>query len=116
MRLEKYKKKRDFKKTTEPVGKVKNSKKPVYVIQKHHASRLHYDFRLEIGGVLMSWALPRGPSMEPLAKRRAARTEDHPLEYLDFEGVIPAGDRGVAGWCRSRSASSRCGPGRSVVS
>ena len=97
MSLDPYRRKRSFDSTPEPRG----SELPAspgslrrFVVGRHRATRLHYDLRLEIGGVLVSWALPRGPSMEPLGKRRAARTEDHPIEYLDFEGVIPKGEYG----------------------
>ena len=97
MPLEEYWRKRDFEITSEPRG-ARPSHRPQslrrFVVQRHRATRLHFDFRLEIGGVLVSWALPRGPSMRPLSKRRAARTEDHPIEYLDFEGLIPAGGYG----------------------
>lgn len=90
-----YKEKRDFRETDEPKGGDKGSKgKPVFVIQKHDSSNLHYDFRLEIDGTLRSWAIPKGPSTDPEEKRMAIPTEDHPLEYADFEGVIPEDEYG----------------------
>lgn len=96
MTLEKYKKKRKFSKTPEPKAKKKKSSKdPIFVIQKHDATNLHYDFRLEIDGVLKSWAVPKGPSINPEEKRLAIETEDHPMDYADFEGVIPEGQYGA---------------------
>jgi bifunctional non-homologous end joining protein LigD len=99
MALSEYKKKRHFGMTTEPSGasKVqKNRKEPlIYAVQKHMASHLHYDFRLEWRGVLLSWALPKGPSLDPRVRRLAMRTEDHPTEYSDFEGVIPDAQYGA---------------------
>lgn len=85
-----YNDKRDFNKTPEPRGgRQSNGDAPLFVIQKHDASSLHYDLRLEIDGTLKSWAVPKGPSMDPSEKRLAIPTEDHPLDYADFEGVIP---------------------------
>src|SRR3954469_22095249 len=93
--LKKYKDMRDFGDTPEPSGgKPKKTKLPIFVIQKHAASHLHYDFRLEIGGVLKSWAVPKGVPTEPGVRGLASATEDHPLEYLDFEGTIPQGQYG----------------------
>lgn len=95
MKLSEYNRKRDFKKTAEPKGKVKKSGKELhFVVQKHDASRLHYDYRLEIDGVLVSWAVPKGPSADTKVKRLAMHVEDHPMDYIDFEGTIPKGQYG----------------------
>lgn len=132
--LEEYKRKRNFKITSEPSGDVKPAEKKskakagelTFVIQKHAATALHYDFRLEVDGVMVSWAVPKGPSLNPSDKRLAIMTEDHPMEYSDFEGIIPekqygAGeviiwdqgtyspdDHGVYAWDDKTEAQKKC--------
>ena len=118
-KLSTYRKKRDFEKTAEPSGtaKVAASKRRRFVIQKHAATRLHYDLRLEFDGVFKSWAVTRGPSLDPHDKRLAVEVEDHPLDYGDFEGTIPKDeygggtvqlwDRGYWDSRRSRRPASR---------
>src|SRR5438309_4760325 len=97
MSLKEYARKRDFEQTPEPQPAVAEPPEgaPHFYVQRHDATRLHYDFRLEIAGTLKSWAIPKGPTLDPAPKRLAAMVEDHPLEYGDFEGNIPKGNYGA---------------------
>ncbi|HSO07045.1 MAG TPA: DNA polymerase ligase N-terminal domain-containing protein [Pelomicrobium sp.] len=117
-RLAEYRRKRDFGKTSEPKGGGRGRGGRRFVVQKHDASKLHYDFRLEVDGVLASWSVPKGPSTNPKDKRLAIQTEDHPLAYADFEGVIPEDEYGggtVMVWDRGTYRNLRANKGKDSV-
>ena len=95
MNLKEYQEKRDFTKTPEPPAKIESEEQHRFVVHRHQARHLHYDFRLEIGGVLRSWAVPKGPPLEPGIRRLAIQVEAHPLDYIDFAGEIPQGEYGA---------------------
>lgn len=95
MSLKEYRNKRDFEKTVEPKGEMETGEGSIYVIQKHAATHLHYDLRLEMDGVLKSWAIPKEPPTIPGVRRLAVQVEDHPIEYANFEGAIPEGEYGA---------------------
>ena len=95
MSLKQYKERRDFTRTPEPGGRIQLGERHRFVVHKHQARQLHYDFRLEIGGVLRSWAVPKGPPLESGIRRLAVQVEDHPVDYINFEGEIPRGEYGA---------------------
>ena len=118
MSLNEYQRKRDFQKTTEPKDEVTSSRRRIYVIQKHAASHLHFDLRLEMAGVLKSWAIPKEPPTSTGVKRLAVQVEDHPIEYANFEGIIPEGEYGagtVEIWDRGTYKLINCKKSKLIV-